>query len=140
VTEAAETLRDSLKGPEDYGLEMLVDSLGRALNCVRVTAHEVQAVMTIRVFCAGLAEMQAGGRDFRIEVRPDEVVVASCQATGMVVAEGLHFTNSAIRFFRGVTDPVADVELSFSDYGVDVSSATLFCFRAISAKEIAFLF
>jgi hypothetical protein len=139
VTQAAETLRDSLKGPEDYGLEMLVDSLGRALNCVRVTAHEVQAVMTVRVFCAGLAKMQADDREFRIDVR-NGVVVASCQVTGSVLAEGVGFTPSAVRFFQEVTDPVADVEISFSDYGVDVSSSSVFRFRAISAKEIAFLF
>lgn len=139
VTQAAETLRDSLKGPEDYGLEMLVDSLGRALQCVKVTAQEVRAVMTVKVFCAGLAKMQAEGRQLRLGMHGD-VVVASCEVTGNVLAQGHTFTHSAVRFFRGVTDAEADVEISFSDYGVDVSSSRLFCFQAISAKEIAFLF
>lgn len=139
VTEAAELLRDSLKGPEDSGLEILLDSLGRALHHVKVSAQEVHEVMTVRVFCTGLWTLQNQGRDVRVVVR-DAVVVALCAVTGVVVAEGHGFTKSAVNFFRGVTEAAPDVEISFSEYGVDVSSTSLFRFRSVSAKEIATIF
>jgi hypothetical protein len=139
VTCAAETLRDSLKGPEDWGLDVLVESLGRALNHVRVSAIEMSAVMTVQVFCSGLAREQVSGRDFSLEV-DGNCVLARCHLTRGVLAKASQLPTSAVNFFTLITTSDDVSETSFHENGVHVLSETHFCFRSFSPKQIALMF
>ena len=132
VTQAAETLRDSLKEPSDYGLDMLIDSLGAALQKVKMGAHHVQAIMALHVFCAGLAEIQASGRQVRLLVK-NNVVYVYCQSTGGLVAEGVGFPHSAVQFFTFLAS--MENEFTFMPSGVVVLQKYF-----VSSREIAAAF